>query len=216
VNEDRLRAAVAAGALGAEESYRELLQAIVEVARAIFSAKASSVFLHDEATDELVFEAVAGEGAGELVGKRFPSSTGIAGWVLVTRQPLVVEELSQDPRFAREAAESTGYVPKGLMAVPLLHGDHALGVLNVLDRPQQAAFSLAEMELLGLFANEAAVALDLLQKARAARAALEDEGGDAAVVARFTRLLGDAQPERREAALRLLSALEELLAGEGP
>jgi GAF domain-containing protein len=211
VNDDRLRAAVAAGALGAEDAYRQLLQAIVEVARAIFDAKASSVFLHDEATDELVFEAVAGEGAGELVGRRFPSSTGIAGWVLVTRQPLVVDELEQDPRFAREAAESTGYVPKGLMAVPLLHEERALGVLNVLDRPQQAAFSLAEMELLGLFANEAAIALDLLQKARTARAVLEDEGGDAVIVARFTRLLGDAQPERRDAALRLLSALEELL-----
>jgi GAF domain-containing protein len=211
---DDLRAAVAAGSLGAEESYRELLQAIVEVARAIFAAKASSVFLHDEATDELVFEAVAGEGAGELVGKRFPSSTGIAGWVLVTRQPLVVEELSQDPRFAREAAESTGYVPKGLMAVPLLHEDRALGVLNVLDRPQQAAFSLAEMELLGLFANEAAIALDLLQKAREARAVLDDQGGQAAVVARFVERLADAEPERREAALRLLAALEELLADE--
>jgi GAF domain-containing protein len=211
---DDLRAAVAAGALGAEESYRELLQAIVEVARAIFGAKASSVFLHDEETDELVFEAVAGEGAGELIGKRFPSSTGIAGWVLVTRQPLVVEELSQDPRFAREAAESTGYVPKGLMAVPLLHEERALGVLNVLDRPQQAAFSLAEMELLGLFANEAAIALDLLQKAREARAVLENEGGQAAVVAHFVERLANAQPERREAAMRLLGALEELLAEE--
>jgi GAF domain-containing protein len=211
-NNQDLRAAVAAGALGAEASYRELLQAIVEVARAIFRAKASSVFLHDEETDELVFEAVAGEGAGELVGKRFPSSTGIAGWVLVTRQPLVVEELSQDPRFAREAAESTGYVPKGLMAVPLLHEDRALGVLNVLDRPQEAAFSLAEMELLGLFANEAAIALDLLQKAREARAVLQDQGGQAAVVARFVERLAKAQPERREAAMRLLKALEELLA----
>jgi GAF domain-containing protein len=213
-NDQDLRAAVAAGALGAEGSYRELLQAIVEVARAIFRAKASSVFLHDEEADELVFEAVAGEGAGELVGKRFPSSTGIAGWVLVTRQPLVVEELSQDPRFAREAAESTGYVPKGLMAVPLLHEDRALGVLNVLDRPQEAAFSLAEMELLGLFANEAAIALDLLQKAREARAVLQDQGGQAAVVARFVERLAEAQPERREAAIRLLTALEELLADE--
>ena len=49
--------------LGSEESYRELLQSIVEVARAIFGATASSVFLLDEETDELVFEAVAGEGA---------------------------------------------------------------------------------------------------------------------------------------------------------
>jgi GAF domain-containing protein len=208
---DDLRAAVAAGALGSEDSYRELLQSIVEVARAIFGARASSIFLFDELSDELVFEAVAGEGAGELVGRRFPSSTGIAGWVLVTRQPLVVEELSDDPRFAREAAESTGFVPKGLMAVPLLHEDRALGVLEVLDRPQKAAFSLAEMELLGRFANEAAIALDLLQRAREARSVLESEGGEAEAVARFATLLAEAEPERKEAALRLLGAIEELL-----
>jgi GAF domain-containing protein len=206
-----LRAAVAAGALGSEESYRELLQSIVEVARAIFGARASSVFLHDEESDELVFEAVAGEGAGELVGQRFPSSTGIAGWVLVTRQPLVVDELDKDPRFAREAAESTGFVPQGLMAVPLLHEDRSLGVLEVLDRPQNSAFSLAEMDLLGLFGNEAAIALDLLQKARAARVVLEQEGGDAAALARFAERLDEAEPDKRDAALQLLDALGRLL-----
>ena len=99
-----LRAAVAAGVLGVESSYRSLLSATVEVARAIFRAKASSVLLLDEATDELVFEAVAGIGAEELVGRRFPSSTGVAGWVLVTRQPLVVDDLTKDTRFSREAA----------------------------------------------------------------------------------------------------------------
>jgi GAF domain-containing protein len=208
---DDLRAAVAAGALGSEDSYRALLQSIVEVARAIFGARASSVFLFDEPSDELVFEAVAGEGAGDLVGQRFPSSTGIAGWVLVTRQPLVVEELENDPRFAREAAEWTGFVPIGIMAVPLLYEDRALGVLEVLDRPANAAFSLAEMELLGLFANEAAIALDLLQKTRTARSVLESEGGEAEAVARFVSLLADAEPERKDAALRLLRALEQLL-----
>jgi len=208
---DDLRAAVAAGALGSEQSYRELLQSVVEVARAIFGARASSVFLFDEASDELVFEAVAGEGAEELIGRRFPSSTGIAGWVLVTRQPLVVEELADDPRFAREAAESTGFVPKGLMAVPLLHEDRTLGVLEVLDRPQKAAFTLAEMELLGLFANEAAIALDLLQRAREARSVLETEGGESEAVARFVELLAEAEPERKEAALQLLDAVEKLL-----
>src|SRR2546429_8194416 len=206
-----LRAAVAAGALGSEESYRALLQSIVEVARAIFGARASSVFLHDEAADELVFEAVAGEGAGELVGRRFPSSTGVAGWVLVTRQPLVVEELEQDPRFAREAAESTGFVPKGLMAVPLLHDERALGVLEVLDRPQQAAFSLKEMELLGLFASDAAIALDLLQKARLARAVLEDEGTEATALARLAQRLSNAGPEQQEAAERLIRAINDFL-----
>src|SRR5438132_2171479 len=127
---DELRAAVATGVLGSDAAYRSLLQSIVDVARAIFSARASSVFLLDEAIDQLVFEGGSGEGAGELVGTRLPSSTGIAGWVLVTQQPLVLDDVQSDPRFSREAAEQTGYVPKGLMAVPLLSEERSLGVLQ--------------------------------------------------------------------------------------
>ncbi len=206
-----LRAAVAAGVLGAEEAYRSLLQSIVEVARAIFGAKASSVFLLDEATDELVFEAVAGEGADTLIGKRFPSSTGVAGWVLVTRQPLVIENVTEDPRFARDAAESTGYVPKGLMSVPLLNEERALGVLSVLDRPTKSRFTLAEMDLLGLFANQAAIALDLLQRARQARGVLENDNAEVSVVARLAEKLESLEGPEREAGLRLLTALEQVL-----
>jgi GAF domain-containing protein len=212
VNEE-LRAAVAAGVLGAEEQFRALLQSIVHVARAIFKAKASSIFLLDEETDELVFEAVSGEGSDSLVGQRFASSTGIAGFVLVSRQPLVIEDVLTDPRFSREVAESTGFVPKGLMAVPLLHEERALGVLEVLDRPQEAKFSLAEMELLGLFANQAAIALDLLQRARRAHAALDGEG-ELAVVARVAAALEnhrEAEDGSRESAFRLLAELEKLL-----
>jgi GAF domain-containing protein len=209
-----LHAAVAAGVLGAEEDFRHLLTSVVEVARAIFRARASSIFLLDEAADELVFEAVAGEGADTLVGKRFPSSTGIAGWVLVTRQPLVIEDVTADPRFGREAAASTGFVPKGLMAVPVLHEERSLGVLEVLDRPGDSRFSLQEMDLLTLFANQAAIALDLLLRAREAQAALADRG-DVAVLARVANALAKEEDEeddtRRRAGLQLLAALEELL-----
>lgn len=200
--------AVAAGTFASEEAHRALLQSIVDVARAIFGAKASSVLLLDEEMDELVFEAVSGEGEHDLVGMRFPSSTGIAGWVLVTRQPLVIDDLQEDPRFARQAAESTGYVPHGLMAVPLLIDERALGVLEVLDRPDDAAFSLAEMDLLAQFAHQAAIGLDLLQKARRARAAVERGAGRPAQVARIAALL-----ERTDthAAGQLLDALEAIL-----
>ena len=203
-----LRAAVAAGVLGSEQAHAALLQSIVEVARAIFGAQAASIFLLDEDADELVFEAVAGEGEGELVGRRFPSGTGVAGWVLVTRQPLALDDLGKDRRFARDAAESTGYVPKALMAVPLLHDERALGVLEVLDPPEGSPFGLEEMELLGLFAGQAAIALDLLQRARRAKTVL-DGGDDAlAAVARLTTVLAGREDD---AGLRLLAALEAVL-----
>jgi GAF domain-containing protein len=212
MSDERLKAAVAAGVLGAEEAHRRLLQATVDTARGIFSARASSVFLYDEETDELVFEAVSGEGAEALLGQRIPSSTGIAGWVLVTRQPLVLEDVTQDPRWGgREISELTGYVPKGLMAVPLLHEEDPVGVLNVLDRPQQERFSLEEMELLGLFASQAAIALDLLGKTRRARAVLEESGTDVEVLARLAGRLDELEGKKREAGIELLRALESLL-----
>jgi GAF domain-containing protein len=210
-DEENLNAAVAAGVLASEERFAELLRSIVEVARAIFGAKASSIFLLDEEADELVFAAVAGEGEQSLVGNRMPSSTGIAGWVLSSRTPLVLEDVQNDPRWARAVAEKTGYVPQGMMAVPLLHEERTLGVLQVLDRPQRSRFSLHEMELLGMFANQAAIALDLLASARRARAAL-DGRGEATAVARVAAALEGLEDERREDALALLSALERVLA----
>ena len=208
MDESLLRAAVAAGTLGSEEQHRALLQSIVDVARAIFDAKASSIFLLDEETEELVFEAVSGEGEGELIGMRLPSSEGIAGWVLVTRQPLAIGDLASDPRFARGAAERTGYVPNAMMAVPLLHEEAALGVLSVLDPPEGTRFGISEMDLLGLFAAQAAIGLVLLQKARRAHRVLDDQSSTAAAVARVAAALDKREDDT---GLRLLSALEDVL-----
>ena len=204
------REAAAAGMLGGdEETYRALLQSIVDVARAIFGAQASSIFLYDEEADELVFEAVSGEGGDTLVGTRFPSSTGIAGFALVTRQQLVVDDLSSDPRFSRERAESTGYVPNSIVASPLLHDERVLGVLSVLDHAKDRPFGMAELELLSRFSTQAAIGLDLLLRARRARSALgDDEGGSAALLARVAALLDETD---EDAGRRLLEALETLL-----
>jgi GAF domain-containing protein len=180
------------------------------VARAIFGAQASSILLLDEEADELVFAAVAGDQDQFLVGQRFPSSTGIAGWVASSRTPLVLEDVQSDPRFARDIAERSGYVPKGIMAVPLLDDERVLGVLQVLDRPKDARFSLQEMELLGLFASQAAIALSLLATARSAKAALAGDGQAslvAGLAATFDRLEGDS----RDQAANLLRSLTGLL-----
>jgi GAF domain-containing protein len=205
-----LRAAVAAGVVGSAESFQSLLGALVQVARAIFGARASSILLLDEATDELVFEAVVGEGEESLLGMRFPADHGIAGWVLATRTPLVIEDVRKDPRFAVDVAEGTGYVPSGLMAAPLLHDEEILGVLEVLDRPERSHFSLQEMDVLGLFANQAAIAVDLLLKARRAERLLAGDG-ELAIVARLAAAVDGLEESRRDAGLRLLRDLAETL-----
>ena len=209
-NED-FKAAVASGVTGSEDAFRSLLSAIVEVARSIFGAKASSILLLDEDTHELVFEAAVGEGEDSIIGMRFPAGTGIAGWVLATRTPLVIEDVKKDPRFASDVAEDTGYVPSGLMAAPLLNDENALGVLEVLDRPERSQFSLQEMELLGLFANQAAIAVDLLLRARRAKRVLDGDEADLTVVAELAAAMDGLEDRRRTAGFALLRDLAQTL-----
>ncbi len=69
------------------------------------------------------------------------------------------------------------------------------------------------MELLGLFANQAAIALDLLRKARRARTVLEASGSDVEALARVGARLEELEGARREAGVALVRSLEGLLDG---
>lgn len=144
-----------------------LLQSIVEVARHVYGAAASSVFMVTPDTGELIFAAVSGAGEQRLVGVRFPAGTGIAGWVVASGQPILADEVAETDYFASDAASSTGYLPSSIMAAPLISDGECIGVLEVLDRYTSAAGAptreLEDMELLGLIASQAALALSLLR-----------------------------------------------------
>ena len=81
------------------------------------------------------------EGEQSLVGTRLPSGTGVAGWVLTSRQPLVIDDTSKDSRHSVETAKRTGFLPQNLMCAPLLDGDRALGVIQFDQLPDAAHFA---------------------------------------------------------------------------
>lgn len=137
----------------------DLLTSVVTAAKSAFSAAASSVLLLDEATRELVFAAVAGEGADILVGRRFPADRGIAGWVAATGEAMIVDQVTTSAVFARDVAESTGYVPECVMAAQIAHDGSCLGVLEVLDMGRRAPADFADLDLLMLLAGQAATVL---------------------------------------------------------
>lgn len=197
---------------------RSLLQSIVEVARSVFGAAAASVFLLDQQSGELVFEAVAGEGEEQLIGTRFPSGTGLAGWVVTSGQSLLVDDVSQNAQFAREAAESTGYVPNSIMAAPLIRSGECIGVLEVLDRGARPRGDLSDVDLIGMLAAEVALALDLLVRLRWLAAEPEPAGsaagGDLAALRRIAERLPAATEPVASTVSRLLATADDLLAGQ--
>ncbi len=135
-----------------------VLRSVVEIAVTLFAAEAVSIALHDPATDRLVIRVAAGPQGGGAVGISFAPATGIAGYVFTTGQPLAVADVAADPRFDRSIAERTGYVPRSILAVPVILEDGAaVGVLEVLDRGADASLGLRDLDLAAQLARQAAV-----------------------------------------------------------
>jgi len=107
------------------------LVSVCQALRERLGAAACSVAVLDD--DALSYVAADGEGADEIVGTRLDGGRGVAGFVVAAAQSVYLDEVAADPRFARDVAESTGYVPTGILAVPLVGNEGILGVLTVLD-----------------------------------------------------------------------------------
>jgi GAF domain-containing protein len=162
-----------------------VLRSVAEATVTLFDAEAASIALHDPATDRLVIRIAAGTAGEGAVGLSMGSSEGIVGYVFTTGEPLAVSDVAEDPRFDRSAAIGTGYVPRSILAVPLVDDGGTIGVLEVLDRRGDAGFGLRDIELAAVFARQAAVAIrasrverDVGELLRTTLARLADGAGD--------------------------------------
>jgi GAF domain-containing protein len=136
-----------------------VLRSVVDATVVLFGAEAASIALYDPATDRLVFRVAAGSQGDGVVGLSITPAEGVAGYVFTTGQPMALSDVATDARFGRQAAEQTGYVPRSLVAVPLLDDEGTIGVLEVLDKRAEAAFDLHDIELASVFARQATVAI---------------------------------------------------------
>lgn len=139
----------------------ELSRATAAV-RALFDAAAASCALVESGGDDIRFVAANGIGADAISGQVMPIERGIAGWVAMTGQPIAIADVSVDPRFARDVAEATNYVPTAILAAPLLGDDgEVLGVLEVLDPRATNENTGRDLDVLGLIGSQLAATVRL-------------------------------------------------------
>lgn len=139
---------------------REVLEHALESAAGLLRAEASSVFLRDPVTEELVFYAITGEKKFVLEGLRVPRGQGIVGWVVENRRPLLVPDASKDPRFFSTIDKKFGFQTRTLICVPLITKERVLGALEVLNCRDGGQFSQEDIPFLETLGNHVATALD--------------------------------------------------------
>ena len=137
----------------------EVMDTVMTRIHDLIVCEAWSVLIVDhEADHTLGFAAAFGPGKEQLAGLKVPFGKGIAGWVAKHRHPLIVNNAQDDPRFLPKIDQDTQFVTKNILCAPLVSRGRTIGVIEMLNRP--GGFSDADLELLQVLVNPAAVAIE--------------------------------------------------------
>jgi signal transduction histidine kinase len=146
----------------------DLLSRILAQAITVLGGGAGSIALV-EGAGELRFATVQGPAAPKLIERTLPHGTGILGWAIAHRTPLVIDRPGEDPRHAAEIARETGVTPEHLMVAPLVDGDDVIGGIEIIDqrrsgRDRESAWGEEDLKLLVLIAAQAANAIGMARR----------------------------------------------------
>ncbi|HEX4565618.1 MAG TPA: GAF domain-containing protein, partial [Vicinamibacterales bacterium] len=142
--------------LATYDSLDEMLHALVEMTTRELNAERSTLFLNDPATNELFSRVAQGHMKREI---RMLNTTGIAGHVFTTGEPLIIHDPYSDPRFNSSIDEQTGFVTRNIVCVPIrtVKGD-VIGVAQSLNK-RTGQFTEEDMQLLASMTAQGTVAL---------------------------------------------------------
>ena len=146
----------------------DLLSRILAQAITVLGGGAGSIALV-EADGALRFRTVHGPAAAQLIERTLPHGTGLLGWSIRHRTPLVVDDPSHDPRHANDLANEVGVVPQHLLVAPLIEGDDVIGGIEIIDQRRAARdgdgpWNTDDLKLLVLIAAQTASAISLARR----------------------------------------------------
>lgn len=139
---------------------RDVLKGIMAHLERLLQPKIWSLLLRDEETDELTFEIAVSPVSDELKGMRLRMGEGIAGWVALHGEALLIPDVTRDERFANHVAKAVDYPVASIVCVPLMIRERVLGVLELIGVQGDEPFNPDNLPLLRAVADFSAIAID--------------------------------------------------------
>lgn len=136
-----------------------LISRIGDAAKKLLDAEASSIWLLDEDRKELYFKVATGEKAQEVKRLTAKVGEGIVGWVVQENKPTIINDVRSDPRFARRFDETSGFVTRSMVCVPMAIGERVIGAVQVLNKKGRD-FDERDLKLLESFAGLVAIVIE--------------------------------------------------------
>jgi len=150
----------------------ELLQLITATATELLDCEASSILLYDEKHPRLYFAAATGSDPVKLAEIPVPIDNSLAGTIFRTNQPMILNNVEQDPRHYTLVSDHIKFKTKSLLGVPMLVKGRAMGVLEAVNK-RDGEFTERDVTILSVTAAHAAIAIDNARLWRQTQQALQ-------------------------------------------
>ena len=138
----------------------DVLTVVMQKVSELLNPRNWSLLLYDEATDQLYFEVVVGQGAERLRILRIEPGEGIAGSVFASGKARRVDDVRDDPDFSTRFDHASEFETRSVLAVPLRVRGHSLGVIELVNGPTDPFFTEDDLQALSGIAEFAAIAID--------------------------------------------------------
>jgi len=136
------------------------MRALLAKVAAAVPSQAASLLLYDPVGRELVFNASRTLQSGVIDGVRIRCDQGIAGWVARHRQPVRLQNVTEDERYYSGIETETHFTPRTMLCVPMVSKDTLLGVIQVINKIDGTTFSEDELRMVQTLADHAAIAIE--------------------------------------------------------
>jgi sigma-B regulation protein RsbU (phosphoserine phosphatase) len=130
-----------------------LLTRIASLTKRLIDYRTFGILLVDEEKGELEMKLAVRYGKG-AESKHVRLGEGLVGWSALHKEPVLVSDVSQDPRYINLVDDA-----RSELVIPMLSKDKCIGVFD-LESPELDAFTKEHKELLTLLASQAAVAIE--------------------------------------------------------
>lgn len=153
------------------------LQSIISEASELTNSELASILEYEETADELRFLTVQWFDRDVLRPMGVPLDGSAAGWVYRKGQPLIIQDTRADKRHFKVVDRVTKHDTHSLVAVPLMVRGEVIGVLEALNKKDDAHYTeedLAILETLGALAAQAIRNAALERKMRVAKIELAE------------------------------------------
>ena len=153
------------------------LQTIITEASEMTDSELASVLEYDEETKELRFLSTIWFDRDALRPVGVPLEGSVAGWVFTKNQPLIIQDTKADQRHFKVVDRVTKHQTHSLAAVPLVVRGETVGVLEALNKRDDAHYTEEDLTILatlGALAAQAIRNVNLERKVKVARIELAE------------------------------------------